>query len=215
MSRHARPYSPDEIAALAARIQRLVEAEREIRITPATGWLVARAVRVFAARPTREQVMEAICGRNDCPERATCMRCMGKANLIMRLYDGDEDVLASMQTRCGEQIVCWEEVPAVRRSLDASLAIGAALSAGLPWLRVYCPGCRSIGEVDLRTVDRHHGASLASLITSLACRRCRGQGPLPQCMAWRASRSAEHGFGIGGNDSVRFCRNSGAIADIS
>jgi hypothetical protein len=58
MSRHARHYSPDEIAALAERIRRLVEAEREIRITPATGWLVARAVRAFVARPTRETVME-------------------------------------------------------------------------------------------------------------------------------------------------------------
>jgi hypothetical protein len=180
MSRYAHSYSSDEIAALAERIRRLVEAEREIRITPATGWLVARAVRAFAARPTREQVMAAICGRKDCPERATCMRCMGKANLIMRLYDGDEDTLASMPPRRGEQIVRWDEVPAVRRSLDASLSIGGALSSGFPWLRVNCPGCGSIGEVDLRTIDRHRGASLASLITSLACRRCRGQGPLPQ-----------------------------------
>jgi hypothetical protein len=80
MSRHARSCSPDEIAALAARIRRLVEAERNIGLTPATGWLVARAVRAFAARPTREQIMAAICGRKDCPGRHTCMRCMGKPN---------------------------------------------------------------------------------------------------------------------------------------
>jgi hypothetical protein len=50
--------------------------------------------------------------------------------------------------------------------------IGAAIAAGLPWLSFSCPGCGQWGSVDLRTLDRHHGAAISSLIPSVSCRRC-------------------------------------------
>src|SRR5882724_5938962 len=62
----------------------------------------------------------------------------------------------------------------------ASPLIGAALSAGLPWLGVYCAGCRTERCVDLREIDRHRGASVESLIPALACTWCPGTAPLPR-----------------------------------
>jgi hypothetical protein len=32
------------------------------------------------------------------------------------------------------------------------------------------PACRQFGSVDLRTLDRHPGASISSLIPSVSCR---------------------------------------------
>jgi hypothetical protein len=86
-SSHARFYSTEELLVLADRIYARVESKREIRMTPATGWLVERAVRAYAARPTRERIIELLCGQKTCPRRGECMICMGKANVIMRLYE--------------------------------------------------------------------------------------------------------------------------------
>ena len=66
----------------------LVERERTIRLTPATGWLVEQAVRSYAARPGRDQVIKIICGKGGC-NYSTCMNCMGKANAIMQLYESE------------------------------------------------------------------------------------------------------------------------------
>ena len=39
-----------------------------------------------------------------------------------------------------------------------------------------CPGCQTVGELDLRKTDRHRGATIESLIPALSCTRCQ---PLP------------------------------------
>ena len=57
---------------------------------------------------------------------------------------------------------------------------GASLTAGLPWLSFSCPACQQVGSVDLRTLDRHPGASISSLIPSLSCRRCSPNAPFAQ-----------------------------------
>jgi hypothetical protein len=57
------------------------------------------------------------------------------------------------------------------------LRIGAAIAAGHPWLSIMCPGCQQIGEIDLRSLDRHPNATIESLILSLSCRRCRPNSP--------------------------------------
>ena len=49
--------------------------------------------------------------------------------------------------------------------------IGAAIAAGLPWLTFYCPVCGHSGSFDLRTLDRHPGAPISNLISSVSCRR--------------------------------------------
>lgn len=66
--------------------------------------------------------------------------------------------------------------------------IGAAIAAGFPWLTFYCPGCRVVGSVDLRTLDRHPGAAVSSLIPSLSCRRCSPYAPFAKLEMLTAER---------------------------
>ena len=55
--------------------------------------------------------------------------------------------------------------------------IGAAIRAGRPWLTCYCPGCGVVGQFDMRTIDRHRGASVESLSPQLSCMRCSPHPP--------------------------------------
>jgi hypothetical protein len=66
-----------------------------------------------------------------------------------------------------------------------------ALAAGLPWLEYICPGCRQVGELDLREVDRHSEASISTLIPQLSCRRCCPNPPFAELIRLKA-RSTEH-----------------------
>jgi hypothetical protein len=60
--------------------------------------------------------------------------------------------------------------------------IGAALTAARPWLAISCPGCGTITDIDLRTIDRHPDAAVTRLVLSLRCRVCNGRGPMPQLL---------------------------------
>jgi hypothetical protein len=54
--------------------------------------------------------------------------------------------------------------------------------AGAPWLEVFCPGCRTSRDLDLRTLDRHPLASVGTLVLGLrrgADAFWVGRGPLP------------------------------------
>src|SRR5262249_31369100 len=55
--------------------------------------------------------------------------------------------------------------------------IAAAIAAGVPWLSFSCPACGQWGSIDLRTLDRHPGAAISSLIPSVSCRRCSPNAP--------------------------------------
>jgi hypothetical protein len=55
-----------------------------------------------------------------------------------------------------------------------SPTIRAAVLAGMPWLDVYCPGCRTSRAIDIRSLDRHPLASVGSLVLGLRCPWCRG-----------------------------------------
>jgi hypothetical protein len=70
-------------------------------------------------------------------------------------------------------IAAWNERRALRAPTIFSPTIGATIRAGCWFLWVRCPACRSISSIDLRRVDRHHDAAVASLIPSLSCRLCR------------------------------------------
>jgi hypothetical protein len=63
-----------------------------------------------------------------------------------------------------------------------------ALAAGLPWLEYMCPGCRQVGELDLREVDRHPEASISTLIPQLSCRRCCPNPPFAKLIRLKARR---------------------------
>jgi hypothetical protein len=88
-----------------------------------------------------------------------------------------------------------ERAPGGRPRVDARQAcgrdlrlyptIGSAIAAGVPWLTYSCPACQQVGWVDLRTLDRHPGASISSLIPSVSCR------PVLAQRAVREARNAD------------------------
>jgi hypothetical protein len=47
------------------------------------------------------------------------------------------------------------------------------------------PGCGVVGEIDLRALDRHPGASLESLIPELSCTRCSPNPPFAKLIGLR------------------------------
>jgi hypothetical protein len=78
-------------------------------------------------------------------------------------------------------IAAWNERQAKRMPMLFAPTIGAALAARHWFLWVYCPACRNMNAIDLRTLDRHHDAAVTSLIPALSCRSCR-----PTCAVRRA-----------------------------
>jgi len=66
--------------------------------------------------------------------------------------------------------------------------IGAAIRAGRPWLSFQCPACQMIGDVDVRTLDRHPGGSIESLVPHLDCPRCP-KGPFVRLIGLRGAGS--------------------------
>jgi hypothetical protein len=86
-------YSPEAMIELAQRLERLAAkgAKARISVTPETANLWARALRAYAARPSYDDVLEAMCTKKDCAIRSTCMGCRGKANLIVQVFEGHAD----------------------------------------------------------------------------------------------------------------------------
>ena len=70
----------------------------------------------------------------------------------------------------GRLIAACNERQAKRMPMLFSPTIGAAITAGYWFLWVRCPACRTINAIDLRTLDRHPGAAVSSLIPALSCR---------------------------------------------
>ena len=69
-------------------------------------------------------------------------------------------------------VVIWNACAASGREIWFFPTVGAAISAGVPWLTFSCQACQQVGAVDLRTLDRHPGAAISSIIPSVSCRRC-------------------------------------------
>ena len=88
----------------------------------------------------------------------------------------------------------WNRRLATGRNMLWSPTIQAALLAGTPWLDVFCPGCRTSRAIDLRTIDRHPLASVATLVLGLRCSWCPGSAPMPRLLGLYALPPA-HGIG--------------------
>src|ERR1700730_18463608 len=86
-----------------------------------------------------------------------------------------------------EQLVtAWNERQAKRMPMLFSPTIGVAITSG--FLRARCPACRTTGDVDLRTLDWHHGAAVTALIPALSCRACRPNAPFAE-LVWLSKSS--------------------------
>jgi putative SOS response-associated peptidase YedK len=71
-------------------------------------------------------------------------------------------------------------------------SVGTALSTGCHWLHVVCPACQQIGEADLRKIDIHPDASLATVVRSMSCKRCSPHPPF--AMPLGATRRSWYGY---------------------
>ena len=80
----------------------------------------------------------------------------------------------------------WNEQLAASRDMLWSPTIRAALIAGTPWLDVFCPGCGTSRAIDLRNVDRHPLASVATLVLGLRCSWCPESAPMPRILGLHA-----------------------------
>jgi hypothetical protein len=80
----------------------------------------------------------------------------------------------------------WNEQLAASRDILRSPTIRAALIAGTPWLDVFCAGCGTSRAIDLRKVDRHPLASVATLVLGLRCSWCPESAPMPRILGLHA-----------------------------
>jgi hypothetical protein len=86
----------------------------------------------------------------------------------------------------------WNQELASGRDLWWSPTIRAAIVAGMPWLDVHCPGCKTSRAIDIRTIDRHPLASVGSLVLGCRCSWCTG-APAPIPVNHRVTRLATCG----------------------
>jgi hypothetical protein len=80
----------------------------------------------------------------------------------------------------------WNEQIAASRDMLWSPTIRAALIAGAPWLDVFCPGCGTSRAIDLRKVDRHPLASVATLVLGPRCSWCPELRRMPRILGLHA-----------------------------
>jgi hypothetical protein len=89
---------------------------------------------------------------------------------------------AAARTEAKAVIERWNEKLVASRDMLWSPTIRAALIAGTPWLDVFCPGCGTSRAIDLRKVDRHPLASVATLVLGLRCSWCPESAPMPRIL---------------------------------
>jgi hypothetical protein len=82
-----------------------------------------------------------------------------------------------------ELVERWNAELAATRVPQFSPTIGAAMRAGKPWLRLYCPGCRQVYQIDLRCIVRPQDFPITGLRAALVCESmCRRAGPKPELL---------------------------------
>jgi len=101
----------------------------------------------------------------------------------MKRQMAEESASAARRARCVDTCIAWNERLARRGDPDPSPLLGTALLAGFRYFQVVCPNCRTIGEVDLATLDRHPETPLYGLMPLLACKRCPGAALMPKPVA--------------------------------
>ena len=116
-------------------------------------------------------------------------------------------------------VAAWIKRTQQSRKHDFYPTIAACIIAELPVLEVLCFGCRTVGTVDLRKLDRHPGTALSSLIPSLSCRICCPNPPFaklgPEFVGATAGRARVKCSCFRGNGCVCMCVSPGQFAPIA
>jgi hypothetical protein len=99
----------------------------------------------------------------------------------------------------------WNDQLALGRDRLWSPTIRAALLAGTPWLNVFCPGCGTSRAIDLRKVDRHPLASVATLVLGLRCSWCPESAPPAEDPRIARAPACGEGRGVNPRGSCRRC----------
>lgn len=97
-----------------------------------------------------------------------------------------------------EAVTKWNalmERGAARHKPDWSPMVGVAVMARYYWLDAWCPGCRQVKQLDLRTIDRHRQTTLYGLIPLLSCQSCQPHPPFARLL-----RLSEHRWVTGNLD---------------
>jgi hypothetical protein len=99
-----------------------------------------------------------------------------------------QELSARMRADAGAE-AARDEAAAVITRWNTALASGdgtlwsptirTAITAGMPWLDVYCAGCGTSRAIDICKIDRHPLATVGSLVIGLRCSMCRGAAPMP------------------------------------
>ena len=101
--------------------------------------------------------------------------------------DAAEQAARDEAVRVVEQ---WNAAIAAGGGVLWSPTIRCAVLAGMTWLDIYCPGCRTSRAIDIRALDRHPMASLGTLVLGLRCSMCGGSAPLPMLTGLHAAPPA-------------------------
>jgi hypothetical protein len=107
------------------------------------------------------------------------------------------DDIKAASVASAEEFAARKEATAIVERWNAELAgkhvpqfsptIGAAMRADKPWLRLYCPGCRQVYQVDLRCIVRPRDFPVTGLRAALVCESmCRSAGPPPELLGLTA-----------------------------
>jgi hypothetical protein len=83
-------------------------------------------------------------------------------------------------------VAIWNSRAARKARPSLYPTIETALLAGTPWLAYQCPSCQFIGDIDVRTLDRHPMMPISGLISSLSCRWCCANPPFARLVALTA-----------------------------
>jgi hypothetical protein len=110
---------------------------------------------------------------------------MGVRTRGLDIAIGAKRQVADAAARAEAQAVIerWNEQLVASRDMLWSPTIRAALIAATPWLDVFCPGCGTSRAIDLRKVDRHPLASVATLVLGLRCSWCPETAPMPRILS--------------------------------
>jgi hypothetical protein len=88
-----RPYSRDEMIAIADQLEAEACAGKNVRLLPQTAYLAQRAIRMLAAAQTHDDFQRVLCRKfreGQCSDMAAtgCLTCHGRANAVMSLVQG-------------------------------------------------------------------------------------------------------------------------------
>jgi hypothetical protein len=111
---------------------------------------------------------------------------MGVRTRGIDMQAGFEREAADRAARAEAEAVIQRWNDQLGRDMLWSPTIRAALLAGTPWLDVFCPGCGTSRSIDLRKVDRHPLASVATLVLGLRCSWCPESAPMPRILGLHA-----------------------------